>query len=90
MGGAKQVPLGNPVGVTDDVQEKIRDAAPHSIFYDLVRAAAWSMEQDERNTLKDPTKVRVLHVSRLQQLIRTNLSVSLLSLPGGVLSEPPR
>jgi len=45
----------------DEVQERVRVTAP--VFYDLVRTAAWSKEQDERNTLKDPTKVCALRES---------------------------
>ena len=48
--------------VIDEVQEKVRVTAP--VFYDLVRTAAWSKVQEERNTLKDPTKVSVLHEFR--------------------------
>lgn len=60
--------------VVEEVQENVRDTVP--LFYDLVRAAAWSEEQDERNTLKDPTKVCVLRESGPQQL---TFSVSRLS-----------
>ena len=40
--------------VIEDVQTKVQDIAP--VFYDLVRAAAWSKAQEERNTLKEPAK----------------------------------
>jgi len=40
--------------VIDEIQEKVQVTAP--VFYDLVKTAAWSKKQDERNTLKDPTK----------------------------------
>ena len=46
----------------EEIQEMVREKAP--VFYGLVKAAAWSKEQDERNTLKDPTKVCVLCESR--------------------------
>lgn len=57
--------------VIDKVQAKVQAAAP--VFYDLVRTAAWSREQEERNTLKDPTKVSILHLLRSQQFINTNI-----------------
>ena len=44
--------------VIEEIQEKVQGAAP--VFCDLVKTAAWSKDQDGRNTLKDPTKVRVL------------------------------
>jgi hypothetical protein len=44
--------------VIDKVQEKVRVTAP--VFYDLVKTAAWSKEQQKRNTLKEPTKVSML------------------------------
>jgi hypothetical protein len=44
--------------VIDEVQEKVRVTAP--VFYDLVKTAAWSKEQQKRNTLKEPTKVSML------------------------------
>jgi len=57
--------------VIDEIQEKVQEKAP--VFYNLVKMAVWSKEQDERNTLKDPTKVCVLRGSRPQPLMRTNL-----------------
>jgi lipase chaperone LimK len=45
--------------VIDEVQEKVQVTAP--VFYDLVKTVAWSKEQEERNTLKDPTKASTLH-----------------------------
>ena len=47
--------------VIEEVQGKVRNTAP--VFYDLVKTAAWSKEQEEQNTLKDPTKVSTLHES---------------------------
>ena len=44
--------------VMEEVQETVQVMAP--VFYRLVKTAAWSEEQEERNTLKEPTKVRVL------------------------------
>ena len=41
--------------VIDEVWEKVPVIAP--VFYELVMKAAWSEGQEERNTLKDPTKV---------------------------------
>ena len=41
--------------VIDEVMDKVRVTAP--VFFDLVRTAAWSEKQDERNKLKDPTTV---------------------------------
>jgi len=43
--------------VIDEIQEKVQAVAP--VFYDLVKTAAWRREQEERNTLKDPTKVSI-------------------------------
>ena len=57
--------------VIEEVQGKVRNTAP--VFYDLVKTAAWSKEQEEQNTLKDPTKVSALHQSGSQQLIQTYL-----------------
>ena len=42
--------------VIEEIQETVRVTAP--VFYDLVKTAAWSERQEERNKLKDPTKVR--------------------------------
>ena len=50
--------------VIDEVQEKVQIMAP--TFYDLVKTAAWSKEQEERNTLKDPTKASVYYELRTQ------------------------
>jgi len=55
--------------VIDEVQEKVQATAP--VFYDLVKTAAWSEEQDKRNTLKDPTKVGSYEFGS-QQIIETN------------------
>ena len=57
--------------VIEDVQEKVRVAAP--VLYDLIRTAAWSKEQDERNTLKDPTKVSELCELKPRRIIQTDL-----------------
>ena len=47
--------------VIEEVQGKVQNTAP--VFYNLVKTAAWSKEQEEQNTLKDPTKVSTLHES---------------------------
>ena len=57
--------------VMEEVQGKTRDTA--LVFYYLVRTAAWSKEQEEQSTLKDPTKICAFHQSGSQQLIRTYL-----------------
>ena len=57
--------------VIDEVQEKVRLTAP--VFYDLVKTAAWSEKQEERNRLKDPTKASVCYEFGSQRLIQTNL-----------------
>ncbi|KAF9784435.1 hypothetical protein BJ322DRAFT_1021189 [Thelephora terrestris] len=44
--------------VIDEVQERVLVIAP--VFYDLVMKAAWREKQEERNTLKDPTKASVM------------------------------
>ena len=46
--------LGMMIG---EIQEVVQAAAP--VFYDLMRTAARSKQQEEQNTLKDPAKVRV-------------------------------
>ena len=53
--------------VIDEVQEKVRVTAP--VFYDLVKTAAWSKEQEERNMLKEPTKASVHCEPRSERLI---------------------
>jgi len=53
--------------VVDEVQEVVQVTAP--VFYDLVRTAAWSKEQEERNTLRDPTKASIYCELRPQQLV---------------------
>lgn len=45
--------------VIDNVQKKVLVIAP--MFYDLIRTAAWSKGQEERNTHRDPTKVSELY-----------------------------
>jgi len=49
--------------VIDKIQEKVRVTAP--VFYDLVKTAAWSKKQDERNTLKEPTKASTWYELRM-------------------------
>jgi len=56
--------------VIEEVQGKVQVKAP--VFYDLVKTAAWSKNQDERNTLRDPAKVCVVCEFGMQLLIRTN------------------
>jgi len=51
----------------EEIQETVQKKA--SVFYNLVKTAAWSKEQDERNTLKDPTKVCALRESWPQLLV---------------------
>jgi hypothetical protein len=63
--------------VIDEVQEKVQVIAP--VFYDLVRTASWSEDQEERNKLKDPTKVNVLHGLCRDNSSKPTLSVSRLS-----------
>ena len=58
--------------VIEEIQERVRVTAP--VFYDLVKTAAWSERQEERNKLKDPTKVSSTYREYwLQRLIQTNL-----------------
>ena len=40
--------------VIDEIQNTVELTAP--VFYDLVKTAAWSEDQEERNKLKDPAK----------------------------------
>ena len=53
--------------VMEEVQEKVLNTAP--VFYGLSKTAAWSKEQEEQNTLKDPTKVIALHESGSRRFI---------------------
>ena len=53
--------------VIEEVQEMARDAA--QVFYDHGRTLVWSKKQDERNTFKGPTKMRVFRESEPQRLI---------------------
>ena len=43
------------------------------VFYDLVKTAAWRKEQEERNTLKDLTKVSMTREFVSQEFISANL-----------------
>ena len=52
----KQSVLGT---VIDKVQERVQVVAP--VFYDLMKTAAWRKEQEERNKIRDPTKVSTYH-----------------------------
>jgi hypothetical protein len=45
--------------VIDEVQGRIQSIAP--TFYDIVRTAAWSEKQEERNSHRDPTKASRHH-----------------------------
>ena len=45
--------------VIDKVQERVQVVAP--VFYNLMKTVAWRKEQEERNKIRDPTKVSTYH-----------------------------
>ena len=67
--------------------EQVQDTAP--ALYDRVMTTAGSKEQEEQNTLKDPTKVIVFHEPGSRQLIQTNLWCLVYHLPGDIFAGSP-
>ena len=57
--------------VIDQVQGKVRATAP--VFYDIIKSAAWSERQEERNKQKDPAKASKPMSLVFRQLTQTNL-----------------
>jgi hypothetical protein len=57
--------------VIDEVQEKVWVTVP--VFYDLVKTAAWSKDQEKRNTLKVTTKASTICEFGSLRLIQTSL-----------------